>query len=161
MPLNWLPHFVNYLAASPIISSCIRRDPIITQLYLYLFNHKHCTNFIPCVYISSFCRFLGSNFFTPSNFHAVVLRMISFGCDYCWTIHSSHFDHKVQCSLMSFFFGHVSFAAWDLQCLKSYSVQLTFLFDWSAFWSSDHIGIQVRFQNNVCSWYYFLNSCHT
>jgi len=20
--------------------------------------------------------------------------MISFGCDYCWTIHSSHFDHK-------------------------------------------------------------------
>jgi len=94
MPLNWLPHFVNYLAASPIISSCIRRDPIITQLYLYLFNHKHCTNFIPCVYISSFCRFLGSNFFTPSNFHAVVLRMISFGCDYCWTIHSSHFDHK-------------------------------------------------------------------
>jgi len=119
MPLNWLPHFVNYLAASPIISSCIRRDPIITQLYLYLFNHKHCTNFIPCVYISSFCRFLGSNFFTPSNFHAVVLRMISFGCDYCWTIHSSHFDHKVQCSLMSFFLDmlvlqHEIFNVWKV-----------------------------------------------
>ncbi|CAL4902993.1 unnamed protein product [Urochloa decumbens] len=27
-------------------------------------------------------------------FNFVVLRMISFGCDYCWTIHSSHFDHK-------------------------------------------------------------------
>ncbi|ONM25129.1 GUP1 [Zea mays] len=24
----------------------------------------------------------------------IVLRMISFGCDYCWTIHSSHFDFK-------------------------------------------------------------------
>ncbi|KAL6594562.1 hypothetical protein ACP70R_040917 [Stipagrostis hirtigluma subsp. patula] len=27
-------------------------------------------------------------------FNFVVLRMISFGCDYCWTFHSSHFDHK-------------------------------------------------------------------
>ncbi|KAI5022329.1 hypothetical protein ZWY2020_059059 [Hordeum vulgare] len=27
-------------------------------------------------------------------FNFVVLRMISFGCDYCWTLSSSHFDHK-------------------------------------------------------------------
>lgn len=27
-------------------------------------------------------------------FNFVVLRMISFGCDYCWTLCSSHFDHK-------------------------------------------------------------------
>ncbi|KAM0929318.1 hypothetical protein ACQ4PT_001738 [Festuca glaucescens] len=27
-------------------------------------------------------------------FNFVVLRMISFGCDYCWTLRSSHFDHK-------------------------------------------------------------------
>uniref|UniRef100_A0A0D9WCN8 Uncharacterized protein n=1 Tax=Leersia perrieri TaxID=77586 RepID=A0A0D9WCN8_9ORYZ len=26
--------------------------------------------------------------------HRVVLRMISFGCDYCWSLRSSHFDHK-------------------------------------------------------------------
>jgi D-alanyl-lipoteichoic acid acyltransferase DltB (MBOAT superfamily) len=25
---------------------------------------------------------------------AVVLRMISFGCDYCWSLRSSQFDHK-------------------------------------------------------------------
>ncbi|XP_051229565.1 membrane-bound O-acyltransferase gup1 [Lolium perenne] len=27
-------------------------------------------------------------------FNFVVLRMISFGCDYCWTLRSPHFDHK-------------------------------------------------------------------
>uniref|UniRef100_A0A0D9ZU34 Uncharacterized protein n=1 Tax=Oryza glumipatula TaxID=40148 RepID=A0A0D9ZU34_9ORYZ len=26
--------------------------------------------------------------------HRVVLRMISFGCDYCWSLRSSQFDHK-------------------------------------------------------------------
>jgi hypothetical protein len=35
-------------------------------------------------------------------FVAVVLRMDSFGCDYCQTLHSSHFDHKVLCSLMMY-----------------------------------------------------------
>jgi hypothetical protein len=34
-------------------------------------------------------------------FVAVVLRMISFGCDYCWTLQLSHFDHKVLYSLMT------------------------------------------------------------
>jgi hypothetical protein len=37
-------------------------------------------------------------------FNFVVLRMISFGCDYCWSLRSSQFDHKVLYFLMTCLF---------------------------------------------------------